>query len=387
MAKQQKLPTGITLRSDGRYMWRFKHTPKGSGKTDVYSGYCKKLIDAKRALADKKYEVEHEVYSKEKKTILDAWFDEWLKVYKSGICKESTLNYYRNVYKRYIKPVFGRVMIKDLQPGMIQRFINEMAASYSRTTASTVNFLLYDSLQQAAVLKMINQNPMQYTTRPRFKESEKKMALTKTEQDEFLKAAEDSCYYPLYRMATLTGMRIGEILGLSWKDVDFDTGAISIRNTLCYISGKGLYLDTPKSEKSKRIIPMEKNGQLYQLLKDWRKRQLHMKLVAGQYWEPLEGMEDLVFTSKSGTPHYDMNIRTDQKRILKKMKENGIDLGRCTFHTLRHCFATRCVENGIDPKALQAILGHSTFAMTMDLYCDVMEDTKRKELQRIMQAL
>lgn len=374
------LPTGITLRKDGRYMWRFKY----AGVT--YSGYSRKLPDAKKALRDKRYEVEHGLYSKEKAILFDTWFIEWLNVYKRADCKDSTINLYKNVYNRYIKTVFGKKQVKNLRADMIQKFINKAAAERSKTVASTINFLLYDSLRQAARNGIISKNPMDNTTPPKFKESRKGKALSAEVEKKFLDAAKDSYYYPLYRMASLTGMRIGEVLGLQWQDVDFEHGEIYITHTLCYVPGRGQYLDTPKSEASRRIIPMEKGSELYTLLKEWRSKQRLQKFKVGKYWQPLPGMEHIVFTSNHGTPHFDMNVRTDQRKIVAEMNEAGINID-CTFHTLRHCFATRCIENGMDPKVLQAILGHSTFAMTMDLYCDVMEDTKRKELSKIMAAL
>lgn len=375
------LPTGITFRKDGRYMWRFKY----AGIT--YSGYSRKLQNAKKAMRDKRYEVEHGIYSKEQNIILDAWFPEWLDVYKGADCKESTLTLYKNVYKRYIKPVFGKKQLKSLRGDMIQRFTNKMAGEYSKSVAATINFLLYDSLRQATRNGIISKNPMDNTTPPKFKEQEKKRALTEDVERKFLEAARISCYYPLYRLASLTGMRIGEVLGLRWQDVDFDKGEIHITHTMCYIPGQGQYLDSPKSAASRRIIPMEKNSEIYTLLWDWRKKQRYQRLQAGKYWLPLEGMEDIVFTSNHGTPHYDMNVRTDQRKIVAQLKASGVEIDCCTFHTLQHCFATRCIENGMDPKVLQALLGHSTFAMTMDLYCDVMEDVKRKEMQKIMAAL
>ncbi|MCD7842442.1 MAG: tyrosine-type recombinase/integrase [Lachnospiraceae bacterium] len=72
---------------------------------------------------------------------------------------------------------------------------------------------------------------------------------------------------------------------------------------------------------------------------------------------------------------------------MKRLEEQGVEIGTCTFHTLRHCFATRCIENGMDVKTLQAILGHSTFSMTVDLYVDVMEETKREEMKKVAAAL
>lgn len=241
------LPTGITLRKDGRYQWRFKY----NGQT--YMGYAVKLADAKSTLNEKRYQVQNGLYSKEKNILFGAWFEEWLVTFKEPAVKPSTLNTYRNTYARYIEPEFGGRKIKNLRAEQIQHFTNRKAAEYSKTVASTINFLLYDCLQQAARMGIICKNPMDNTTPPKFRKREKKKALTPEQEKLFLDTVKYSRYYPIYRMATLTGMRIGEILGLSWDDVDFAKGEIHVTHTLSYISGKAPYLDTPKSEASRRI--------------------------------------------------------------------------------------------------------------------------------------
>ncbi len=378
----KKLPVGITLRKDGRYMWRFKYNGVS------YTGYARNLTDAKTGKRNKQYEVENGLYSKEKNTSFDAWFVEWMEVYAAAVCKDSTLNTYRNTYQRYIKPVFGSKRMKNIRADMIQRFTNTAAATYSKTVASTINFLMFDSLRQAARNGIIAKNPMENTTPPKFKTQEKRKALSMKDQKLFLEAAQESRYYNLYRMITLTGMRVGELLGLQWHDVDFKAGEIHIEHTLVYESGRGLYLSTPKSAASRRIIPIGgKESEAYQILREWRIEQKRLRMLAGPIWKPLPGFEDTVFTTEIGTPHYDTNIRKDMKDIAEQLKAEGHEIGLCTPHILRHCFATRCIENGMDPKVLQAILGHSTFAMTMDLYVDVMEESKKDELEKIRQAL
>ena len=381
MSDKKALPVGITLRKDGRYMWRFKYNGQ------QFSGYTKKLSDAKKQMNDKRYEVEHGLYSKEQNIFFDAWFTEWLDTYKAAVCKKSTLNFYKNTYDRYIKPVFGKRKVKSLRADQLQRFTNQKAKEFSKSTASTINFLLYDSLQQAARNGIISKNPMDNTTPPKFKAGEKGKALAADQERLFLETVKDSGYYPLYRTATLSGMRIGEVLGLMWEDVDFTNEEIKISHTLCYNPNMGQYIDTPKSKASRRTIPMHKGGELFELMKKRRTDQKRQQLKAGKYWRPKEGMENLVFTSEVGTPHYDMNIRTHQREVIKQLRKEKKDFPSCTFHTLRHCFATRCIEAGMDPKTLQAILGHSTFAMTIDLYCDVMEETKQKEMKKVQAAL
>ena len=260
-----------------------------------------------------------------------------------------------------------------------------MAGEYSATVVKECSHLLHGALKQAYKERIISRNPMEYVTMPKTKEPKKKGALSADQQQAFLNEAGSGKYYRLYKLATLTGMRIGEITGLQWSDVDFKNREIHITHTMSYIPKKGMYLDTPKSKTSMRTIPMIDSA--YTLLKEQRKEQLQQKLQLGQYWTPAEGMENLVFTTRIGTGIQDSNIRRDMRQICDNLTDQGINRHDCTFHTLRHCFATRCIENGMEPKTLQTILGHTTLAMTMDLYCDVMEHTKKEAMQRIANAL
>lgn len=378
-AKCTKLPKGVSkMENRDLYMWRFRYDGQN------YKGYCKTAKEAEKALNDKRYEVTHGLYCKEESITFDGWFDTWINTYKTDI-KESTKNQYNNSYQRYIKPEFGTRKIKLLRPEQLQKFANKMAAKYSATVFRECNFLIFDALQQAVKNRILNKNPMEYVTMPKTKEKTKKKALSADQQQAFLEAAEPCEYYRLFKLATLTGMRIGEVLGLQWSDLDFEGREIHITHTLSYIPGKGQYLDRPKSKASLRTIPMIDSA--YTLLKDQKREQLQRRLQLGQYWTPTPGLEDLVFTSNVGSALYDSNVRVAQRRICDTLNDIGIDRYNCTFHTLRHCFATRCIENGMDPKTLQAILGHTTLAMTMDLYCDVMEQTKKNAMQRIANAL
>ena len=370
MADKKKLPKGISfVPKRSLYRWRFRYDGKD------YVGYCKTLKQAEKELSDKRYEVEHDLYRKEENITFDKWFNTWISTYKTN-CKESTLYEYKCSYECYIKPEFGERKLKLLQAEQLQKFINNMANEYSATVVKECKHLLDGALKQAYKQRKINRNPMEYVTMPKTKEPKKKGALSADQQQAFLNEAGSSKYYRLYKLATLTGMRIGEITGLQWSDVDFKNREIHITHTMSYIPKRGLYLDTPKSKTSIRTIPMIESA--YILLKEQRKNQQQQKLA---------GIENLVFTTQLGTGIQDTNIRRDMRKICDNLTDLGINRHDCTFHTLRHCFATRCIENGMEPKTLQTILGHATLAMTMDLYCDVMEHTKKEAMQRIANAL
>lgn len=379
MAEKKKLPKGISLVPGKElYRWRFRYDGLD------YVGYSKTLKQAEKELSDKRYEVEHGLYCKEENITFDKWFNTWISTYKTN-CKESSLYEYKSTYEYHIKPVFGKRKLKLICSDQLQVFINKMANEYSATVVKECKHLLDGALKQAYKQRKINRNPMEYVTMPKTKEPKKKGALSADQQQAFLNEAGSSKYYRLYKLATLTGMRIGEITGLQWSDVDFKNREIHITHTMSYIPKRGLYLDTPKSKTSLRTIPMIDSA--YALLKEQRKEQLKLKLQLGQYWPSAEGIGNLVFTTQIGTGIQDTNIRRDMRKICDNLTDLGINRHDCTFHTLRHCFATRCIENGMEPKTLQTILGHATLAMTMDLYCDVMEHTKKEAMQRIANAL
>ena len=377
-AKDSTLPRGVTLRKDGRYMWRCKYEGK------QYSGYEKTAKEAEKALRNKKYELEHGIYSKTSRLNMDTWFETWISTYRTN-CKPTTIEVYRKTYKRYISPEFGKKQLKALKPEQIQKLLNRMAKTYSKSVFGNINFLLYDLLDQAVKNQLIVQNPMQYTTRPATKKSEKRKALSRSETTAFLAAAKSSYYYDMFRLSTLTGLRIGEVTGLQWQDVDLKKKEIHVRHTLAWITGKGYFLQEPKSENSRRTIPLPDKA--VSLLRARKIAQGKHRLSYGEYWQPLTGLTNLVFTTRYGTPIDGNNIRREMRIILAGMKEKGTDITWASFHTLRHTFATRCIEEGMQPKTLQHILGHATLAITMDLYCDVMEDTKREEMAKIADAL
>ena len=188
--------------------------------------------------------------------------------------------------------------------------------------------------------------------------------------------------YPFFVVALNTGMRMGEILGLTWDCVDMESGTILVDKTLCYLpeGGRALYeFHQPKTKAGKRRIPMT-----VEVRNVFMEMQMRKDRIATRH-NPRPGMEDLVFCSKTNNPVNEANIRSAIRYLVRKInrKYPGLDFEPFTPHGLRHTFATKAIEKGMRPKTLQIILGHNSLQMTMDLYCHVEEHTLKEEMALI----
>ena len=409
-----KLPQGIYLQKSGKYLWKFQY------RNRCYRGTCEKLKDAKAALIEMKYLAMHLDDSEEEPMdsgpgilpglgavfpepgltscwppdakaklppiTFHEWFEEWISTYKVH-CKPLTIYTYRSVFRRCIDPRFGERPLSGLTVHEAQIWLNSLSGKYSRTILNTAQILLYGMLEQARKNGILDKNVMEYTSKPPSRSPKKVSVLTAKEQLDFLYFAKNANFYNMYRLAMLTGMRIGESCGLTWECVDFEGSRILVQSTLDYTRERGLYLETPKTRSSLRTIPILPATE--QVLRDQKALQAKQKSEAGSRWIPLKQMENLVFTMPTGTPIYQASVHNDLNRIITLMREAGrlTPDRHFTFHTLRHCFATRCVEGGMQYKTLQTILGHSSLSTTMDIYSHCLPDTMREEMEMVLKNL
>lgn len=183
--------------------------------------------------------------------------------------------------------------------------------------------------------------------------------------------AKDSYLYNLFAVMLRTGMRIGEITGLKYTDIDKKKNMIHVQRTLKYIEGKGYFEDTPKTRTSKRDIPM--TAAVLELLENQRR-----------YWGfKVERLDRYLFCNEKGDPLSRDRVKGEITRITKRIRQDGHEFPHITPHVFRHTFATRAIEAGMQPQVLKTILGHSSLAMTMDLYSHVLPDTKADEMEKI----
>lgn len=376
--KKSRLPRGITQRRDGLYMGRFQY------EGEIYPPvYGRTIRETERKLNELKYEVTHQAYTPKSRVTMDEWFKTWLNEYRGIRIKEGTKETYRNTYNARIHPVLGDKRLTSVRVEHIQKLYNKMAdEGYSRGLIKLTEVVLMGMFKQAVKNGIVGKNPVEATTLPLAKSPKARVALTKDEQNAFMRyARETSPDYRFYLLILATGMRNGEARALEWKDVDFENRLIHITGTLKYIKGKGHFKDTPKTKSSFRDIPM--TDICFDLLKEQREIQNEMMEAACEYWNPMEGLRDIVFTTNDGKAYTKEHVEHELKRIINIMTEDGVSIPNFTIHTLRHTFATRGLEQDISLRAMQAILGHKNLAMTSDLYVHVLPDTKAAEMKKM----
>lgn len=374
---EKNLPKGITLRKDGRYMGRFTY------EGETYTLYDTDVRKLKKALAEKRYEVEHGLYVKESNITVGDWFDTWIREYKMNTNKKGTIVAYCGAFNTRVRPYLGKRKMKDIRPEHIQHWYAELAKHYARGSIEQASKVLNGAFQQAVKNGIVQRNPVPLATLPKMTQRVERRVMSVQEQEIFMQYLHVSSQSDLIAVMLCTGLRSGEVRALEWSDISFEEKSIRVSGTLKCIN-RHYFKDTPKTLSSERTIPMTEK--VYGILGRVKKEQKEYQLFVGDKWRPREGLENLVFTSSTGGPVDKAILRLEMDRIEAEIRKDGYEFEHITPHTLRHTFATRAIEKGMPPKVLQSILGHSSLSMTMDLYAHVLPDTKREEMEKIAEA-
>ena len=365
----KKLPQGIRQRSNGKYEGCIKYEYKS------YSVYADTITETKKKMAELKYKLEHGVFVEKAKISLSDWFEVWMKEYKKNRIKEGTYVNYQHYYNSTIKDRFGDKRLSDIRGEHIQKLYNDLLKEgYALSSIKIVSAVLNGCFEQAYRNGIIERNPVKLADLPRQTERKERQAMTKEQQTLFMKYAEGSYLYNFYAVLLRTGLRNGEARGLKYSDIDKKQGVLHVQRTLKYIERKGYFEDTPKTKTSKRDIPL--TDDIIKLLDT----QLH-------YWNfEVEVIGRYLFCNEYGKPLSRERVQAEIDRIIAKIHKDGYEFPYITPHIFRHTFATRAIEAGMPPQVLKTILGHSSLAMTMDLYSHVMPDVKTEEMNKIASA-
>lgn len=333
------------------------------------------VTEAQKAMNELRYKLEHGIFVEKKNLTLSEWFATWMEQYKKNRVKAGTYYNYLKYFDSMIKCQLGNRKIADIRGEHIQKFYNDLEKKgYALSSIKIVSAILNGCMQQAMRNGLIERNPVRLAELPRQKEKATKQAMTKDQQALFMEYAKDSYLYNLFAVMLRTGMRNGEIRGLKPSDVDKKKYVIHVQRTLKYLEGRGYFEDTPKTRTSKRDIPL--TADLEALLDAQR-----------NYWGfKVERLDRYLFCNKKGEPLSRDRLQAEIDRIVKHIQADGHDFPRITPHIFRHTFATRAIEAGMPPQVLKTIMGHSSLAMTMDLYSHVLPDTKAAEMEKIAGA-
>lgn len=387
--KGKELGTGISQRKDGRYSARFVDS---TGKR--IEKYFDSPTQAKRWLEDKKYEDRHEVTSVNtnitdtpKRTTVDMWFKEWWENIIYDLAPNTRRNY-KERYEKNIQPIIGEMDILDVRPMHCKKVLKEMDSKYAGSTIKQTYITMGTMFRAALMNDIIAKHPMDGV---RYSKPIRAVNdihfLTVEEQKLFLEVARNSHNYRQYALILETGLRTGELIGLTWDNIDWKNRTLSITKTLEFRHNQKYWrAGPPKTQTSYRTIPLTERA--YNILKDlYEERTIRKEspLLSQtlEYTDRKTGrtakfiMRDLVFINwRTGEPTKNSSYDT---HLYKLCDTAGIP--HFCMHALRHTFATRAIEYGVQPKILQKLLGHSSIKTTMDRYVHVTNDSLNNAVQ------
>lgn len=395
--KNRVLKDGEYQRSNGSYEYKWRDK-----KGKRHSIYAKSLDLLRQKEATLLKNAINGINYNKKITVNDL-FKKW-KTLKKGL-KDNTFQNYQYLYELFISESIGEITIKNLKKSDIRLFYNHLADKrhLKISTIDNIHTVLHQVLDIAVddeyILNNPSDNALKELKQARTNGKKGKKALTLKQQklfEDFL--SENSKYkgwYPIFITMLWTGMRVGEITGLRWEDIDFDNNLIHINHTLVYYDtrtekGCNFAINTPKTKAGKRTIPML--PKVKKALKQEKERQNDLGINCNV---KIDGYTNFVFLNRFGNVYQQCSLNKALKRIIRdcnyeifdgKIKSDTI-LPNFSNHSLRHTFTTRMVESGTNLKVMQEILGHSDISTTMNIYAEATQELKEKEMKKLGESL
>lgn len=399
MAKRSAAGNGsLRHRPDGRWEARYiVGIDPGTGDYIRRSVYGKTQKEVREKLRAATTAVDEGTYFEPAKMTVGEWLDEWLALYTQDI-KPLTYSSYEVHVRNNIKPYIGAIKLASLDAPTIQRMYNQLQKRtdgkkpLSPKSIKNLHGVLHKCLKQAVDIGYIRTNPSDACVLPKIVKAE----VQPLESDQIpvlYQALQGERYRLVYLIDLFTGMRQGEILGLSWDCINFDTNQIYIKKQLQKQKKKdGKFYFAPLKNSKTRTITVAPSVMVY--LKEQKSKQAQMRLLAGPLWNPtgevykdssckaLCNDANLVFTHEDGKHLVAMTVYKHFKKVMKKL-----DIPDKRFHDLRHSFATASLECGDDIKTVQANLGHATASFTLDVYGHASERMKAESANRMEQYI
>lgn len=390
----KELGKGIYQRKDGRYEARAKINGR------IIDIFGRNLRELKKRFEEEKEDAENMLEARRRRITLNEWFEEWFQNYKVPYIKETSIfpmkSKFYNSYGKHI----GDMRVIDITNIDVQNVINKMRdEGKANSTMRDALGRMRDCMESAKNNMIIPINPCFEIKVPWENKQVERRFLSKEEQNKFLKAVDHNWYKEMFYIMFLTGMRIGEVGGLMWSDIDFENKCIHINRSLScqYEYGnKMLRLVEPKTHNSYRKIPFF--GEAEEMYRAQQKKVKDLKKTLGSRWRAEKGYEDLVFVTTMGSPVLRYHAEKEIKKVVKeinmqeafeavKEQREPVVFKDMYPHAIRHTFCSRCFEADMQPKVVQNIMGHQHYSTTIDIYTHISEAKYEEEIDKFGMAM
>ena len=388
--KHRLLRTGETERADGYYTYRW--TSRDGKRHSVTAGTLEELRAKEEEI---RRDVSDGIRVDSQNIMVNDLFELW-KHLKRGL-KDNTYQNYCYMYTQFVAEDIGKFLIRNLKRSDIKRFYNKLVdeRGLKIATIDNIHTVLHQVLELAVednyVRNNVSDNLLKELKQTHHFEDEHKRALTVAEQELFLEflASEKTQYhhwYPIFAVMVGTGMRVGEICGLRWEDVDVENGIIDVNHTLVYynhaVNGCYFNIHTPKTKAGKRQIPMHD-----EVKEAFRMEKAYQEFNNIKCNVSVDGFTNFIFVNRFGNLQHQGTLNKALRRIIRdcnemqftKGKKNPVLLPNFSCHSLRHTFTTRLVEAGVNIKVIQELCGHTRSDVTLDIYTTVTKELKMRE--------
>ena len=392
-SKGRVLKENETERKDGTYMYRWR---TGHGKREcIYAPTLEELrVKEENIIRDRL----DGIRSDARHVVLNDVYELWRSM-KKGI-KDNTFQGYIYNWEQFVRKDIGMEKVANLKKSDIRRYYNSLVdkRGLKIATIDGIHTVLHQVLdfavEEGYLRNNISDNALRELKQTRNLDYEEVRALTIDEQTTFInylkKTAKYNHYYPIFAFMLFTGLRVGELTGLRWEDVDMDENIISVNHTLVYYNhadGECYYgINTPKTKKGERTVP------LIQIAKEALELEKEYQDLLGIRCKAfVDGYRNFIFVNHNGNVQNQSGLNKALKRIIRdcnkktlKNKEGDdkmVMLPDFSCHVLRHTFATRLCEADVNIKVIQDILGHADITTTMNIYADATKDFKAKEMK------
>ena len=381
--KGKELGVGLNQRKDKRYQARFT---KQNGQR-IEKNF-QKVSEAKAWLNEQRYL--DTIFITGDMTV-NEWYEYWIINFKQGIVADNTTKNYQKRYLYSIKKEIGNMQLKEVKQLHCQKILNDMfEIGYAYGTIELTKITLHALFKGAVENNYLLKNPADGLKLKSFRLpiTEEQRVLTRTEQRDFVNHISNHMYANVFLLILETGLRSGEVIGLQWKDIDFENKYLRVERVIAHDTNKGgFYYGQVKSKQSKRKIPL--TNEAVRILNSQKELQDNLR---ANFDKSSKSWDGLIFTTAKGTPISPSTLRSAMTRTIKEINIDRSfnstnnkyeEFKHAYLHSLRHTFATRCIENGMQPKTLQQILGHSTLGVTMDLYVHVTDEQSKIEIEKM----